>query len=143
MLESLPQRIASKIFVGVGCGCWEWVGCVQSNGYGRAWNGNIVTYAHRVVFNIVNGPFDSSLDLDHLCRNRRCVNPSHLEPVTRSENLRRGMAGENIASIQRIKTHCPKGHEYNEENTSRRNGKRHCKKCAIQKYHSTKVLKNG
>lgn len=71
-------------------GCWQWVKAVQSNGYGRVSLGGRMKYPHRVMWELLVGPIPEGLDLDHLCRNRACVNPTHLEPVTRSTNLLRG-----------------------------------------------------
>lgn len=75
-------------------GCWEWNLLVMPNGYGRL---TVSTaghkkgyYSHRVSYEAFVGPIPTGLDIDHLCRNRRCCNPDHLEPVTRAENLRRG-----------------------------------------------------
>lgn len=71
--------------------CWVWSGCISENGYPRA--GVVAScgsqMAHRIFWERDNGPVPAGLDLDHLCRNRACVNPVHLEPVTRSQNLRR------------------------------------------------------
>ena len=69
-------------------GCWEWTGHVNNAGYGRVKN----DYAHRLAYEMFVGPIPDGADLDHLCRRRSCVNPAHLEPVTRSENVRRGYA---------------------------------------------------
>lgn len=71
--------------------CWLWIGASSKNGYGtvRDRNGK-VTNCHRVVYCEMIGPISDKHDLDHLCRNPRCVNPAHLQPVTRKENLRRG-----------------------------------------------------
>ena len=71
-------------------GCWIWRGRIAPNGYGRLGS----KYAHRVMYELHVGPIPTGLDVDHLCRVRHCVNPRHLEPVTRSENLRRGKSGE-------------------------------------------------
>jgi hypothetical protein len=73
-------------------GCWLWLGRVTANGYARAWDPmrRTARYAHRILFERERGPIPVGLDLDHLCRIRSCVNPAHLEPVTRQKNLRRG-----------------------------------------------------
>ena len=74
----------------------------------------------------MNGPIPEGLDLDHLCRNRWCVNPEHVEPVTRRENLIRGQTtiAQNVS-----KTHCPAGHAYDETNTYYYRGMRQCRIC--------------
>lgn len=70
-------------------GCWNWIGTISSNGYGVAHIGRKTTSAHRAVYLVIIGSVARGLELDHLCRNRRCVNPNHLEPVTHSENVKR------------------------------------------------------
>lgn len=115
--------------------CWPWVGgYIDPHGYGRLdLTKRQPKLAHRLAYFLAVGEFTG--DLDHTCHSRdtecaggptclhrRCVNPAHLEPVTRGENVRRGTA--------RI-TACPKGHVYDEANTSRRkNGHRLCRRCA-------------
>ena len=75
-------------------GCWEWIGAIGNFGYGRFGFQRRVLYAHRFIFEAKNGPVGRKLDLDHLCRNRACVNPGHLEPVTRKVNNERMQAAK-------------------------------------------------
>ena len=110
-------------------GCWLWTGSIDGVGYGRIWNGIKMTGAHRVVYELLVGPIPDGLQLDHLCRVRHCVNPSHLEPVTCRENLLRGVGVSAKAARQ---THCIHGHELTEENIYRwgkRPNARYCKIC--------------
>lgn len=83
--------------------------------------------AHRVAYELFVAEIPEGFDLDHLCRNRGCVNPDHLEPVTRRENLLRG---ETIPARNARITHCPQGHPYDAENTRIRPcGRRRCAAC--------------
>jgi hypothetical protein len=87
-------------------------------------------YTHRLTWLYQRGPVQSGLELDHLCRNRACCNPQHLEPVHHRENIRRGEWHEAGARMQRAKTHCPHGHEYTPENTYLiPSGGRACRMC--------------
>jgi HNH endonuclease len=109
--------------------CWLWTGSIEANGYGRFRAPNKVS-AHRFSYETFVGHISSGLVIDHLCRVRNCVNPEHLEAVTHLENVRRGNSGLN----QKLKTHCPQNHEYNEVNTyfavrSNGNKSRHCRVC--------------
>ncbi len=70
-------------------GCWEWLHAIQVRGYGVL-RGRL---AHRVIYEAVRGPIPEGLQIDHLCENKRCVNPWHLEAVTLQENLRRYYEG--------------------------------------------------
>ncbi len=106
--------------------CWDWTAGMSSNGYG-VFNGHILP--HRYAYVLFNGPIPEGLQIDHLCRNRACVNPDHLEAVTASENIRRGVGPE--LTRQRIlgRTHCPHGHPYDEYNTRIYEGRRYCNEC--------------
>ena len=112
-------------------GCWEWIGGKAANsGYGVFWLNNRLGVAHRVSYEWANNKIPEGLELDHLCRNKSCVNPDHLEIVTHSENARRGETGFLSGQQQGQKTHCPQGHPYDEKNTYHRsNGWRDCKIC--------------
>jgi len=121
------QRFLDSFTVVPETGCWEWTGHKTPNGYGGFTpTGATATGAHRWSFEWFVGPIGSGFQIDHLCRNRACVNPDHVEPVTCAENIRRGETGK----WQTLRTHCPKGHPYNETNTIRRDGKRSCRECA-------------
>lgn len=107
-------------------GCWLWIGAMRKDGYGSFSFDGRKRLAHH--FLIGNAP--EGLEWDHVCRNRGCIRPEHLEAVTHGENARRGEAGSKIAAINRDKTHCPQGHPYDEENTRYRpNGARRCAEC--------------
>jgi hypothetical protein len=104
--------------------CWVWTGSRSTGGYARVWDGKRVVQAHRLSYELFVGPIPDGLYLDHLCRNRRCVKPEHLEPVTNQENQRRGV---NPRSAQ---THCKHGHPFDESNTYwRPSGGRNCREC--------------
>lgn len=114
-------------------GCWEWTGHIEPDGYGLVRREGKNLRAHRFVFMMFKGEISQGLQLDHLCRNRRCVNPSHLEPVTHRENQ---MRGETIIAANASKTHCPRGHELIEGNlvvTALKKGMRTCKRCATDR----------
>lgn len=115
-------------------GCWEWQGYILKSGYGQIASRVRPTpsgtrLAHRVSYELVKGEIPDGLQLDHLCRNKICVNPDHLEPVTRHENVRRGLHGV-------LRTHCIYGHELTAENTlyDEKTNCRRCKKCSRESF---------
>ena len=85
----LVDRLSSKVAFGAADDCWLWTASLR-DGYGQIRVGKSVRSAHLVMYELVVGAVPEGLDLDHLCRVRSCVNPRHLEPVTRRENLMRG-----------------------------------------------------
>ncbi|MFJ8146570.1 HNH endonuclease signature motif containing protein [Streptomyces sp. NPDC096048] len=116
------RRLLEKVEIDES-GCWRWTGFISHKGYGRFRFASNVGHAHRFAYVVLVGPIGDGLEIDHLCRERSCINPEHLEAVTHSENLqRRHPAG--------LPTHCQEGHEYTPENTYRRpNGARLCRTC--------------
>jgi hypothetical protein len=107
--------------------CWLWTAFINTDGYGKfRWQGEM-RLAHRVAYEQLFGPVPDGLELDHLCRNHACCNPTHLEPVTHGENVRRGTSP---LAINAAKTHCPAGHAYDTANTHvAANRQRHCRTC--------------
>ena len=91
--------------------CWVWHGAVgnsRRNKYGVVGVKGRNRQATHVVYEIMVGPIESGLVIDHLCRNTLCVNPAHLEPVTRRENMERGQHANGLS----LQTHCSRGHEF-------------------------------
>lgn len=128
--------------------CWFWTGSVNHNGYGNYTYKTKRYMAHRFSYIMFKGDIAEKLQIDHLCRNRRCVNPDHLELVTAGENLLR--SPWTLNSIQAAKTHCINGHIFDVKNTytspKRKRGCRACaaeraRKCRRQKNHTT-LLQN-
>ena len=103
-------------------GCWVWTGGTKGPGYGCYKRG----YAHRVSYQVFVGEIPEGKVMDHLCRNRICVNPDHLEPVTMGENTKRGTSPP---AVNATKTHCLRGHELSGENLFMAQGRRHCRQC--------------
>jgi hypothetical protein len=90
---SLPARLAAKIVETPGpmaTPCWRWTGATDSSGYGNVKVQGRVRKAHRVVYELLCGPLPAGMEGDHLCRERACVRPEHIEPVTHIENAQRG-----------------------------------------------------
>ncbi len=127
-------------------GCWEWRGGIIK-GYGTMGIDYCHKQAHQFAYEYFKGTIPEGLEIDHLCRNHKCVNPDHLEVVTHQENCRRGECGEKTGQIQKTKTHCPKGHPYNLENTFYHvhSGGRHreCRICNKERCRQYKIRKRS
>lgn len=146
--DALPQRIQKKI--NVTPDCWIWTAARSNNGYGvvQGLSGRKLTHAHRLVFEILAGPIPDGLHIDHLCLNKSCVNPGHLEPVTKAENSRRAVKiGHDHANAP---TMCRKGlHDWSKISPIIRRSSdgtilgRQCRGCfresALRRYHAKKA----
>ncbi len=105
--------------------CWEWCGRYDKNGYGKLG----LKWAHRISYVVFVGEIPDGLEyqIDHLCKNRKCVNPKHLELVSQYEN---NMRSNSITAKEKRQTHCLRGHELSDENIyANRGNKRQCKQC--------------
>jgi HNH endonuclease len=116
----------TRMYVVSETGCWEWIGLLSKNGYGRhrVGPGHPLVAAHRLSYEHHKGAIPDGMQVDHLCRNRRCVRPDHLEAVSPSVNT------DRQDHANRRKTHCPNGHPYDDENTViGADGWRRCRTC--------------
>lgn len=122
-------RFLSHVTSSSDSGCWEWTGSRNWCGYGGFKTTSSHTGAHRWSYEKWIGPIEDGLTIDHLCRNRACVNPAHMEQVTMRENVLRG---DTFAARNHNKTHCIAGHEFSAGNTYRRKSRpnqRQCREC--------------
>lgn len=120
-----PRPAAERFWVKVEKtdGCWNWTGATQAGGYGRfSGEDRKPVLVHRWSYKALVGPIPEGMTLDHLCKNTRCVNPEHLEVVSREANAYRG-------SRNAIKTQCDHGHEFTPENTYVPPGRPHVRDC--------------
>lgn len=131
-----PRRVASSPEESIAMrtrregDCLVWTGALYPNGYGMISTKGKNTRVHRYAWERENGPIPDGLVIDHLCRNRKCVSPDHLEVVTQAENVRRGEAGHHMRQKSKAIDSCPRGHAYTPENTRiNRAGARVCRTC--------------
>ena len=123
--------------------CWEWTASRTHRGYGRIRSEvGRHAHAHRVAYELLVGPIPEGLVIDHLCRNRGCVNPAHLEPVTAEENHRRGDHSKPLWS------HCKQGHPLEGENlyvraSGESAGKRQCQICRREAWRRQRAKRNA
>lgn len=126
----VAQRFEEKYIPEPNTGCWLWIGQIMQNGYSRMYVGSadhssLHKLGHIVSFLLYKGSIPKGLEIDHLCRIRHCVNPTHLEAVTHRRNMERAYFA--------IQTHCFRGHKYTTENTRhykhKNKNRRVCRKC--------------
>lgn len=130
MPKSLMERMQSKFTVEEASGCWTWNGATADKQgkwvYGVVVSKGKLVMAHRAMYELQRGPIPDGLQLDHLCRNTRCINPAHLEPVTAKENIARA-----------VRTHCVHGHVLSGENVYfDKQGQRECRICRKAQWHA-------
>lgn len=121
----IPRRFAEKFTEAAGC--WEWQASRRPDGYGQVSVDGRMRLAHRVLYEVLVGPIPDGLESDHVCRERSCVNPDHLEPVTHRENVLRGQAP---SALNARKVECQDGHPFSGSNLYvKPNGERLCRAC--------------
>ncbi len=121
-----PEKILARLVPGEN-GCLIWPGTKHRLGYGKTKIAHKDVFVHRIVFEHVRGAVGEGLVLDHICRNRLCANPDHLEPVTAQENILRG---EGLPAQNARKTHCRRGHAFEGDNVRLDSkGSRECCEC--------------
>jgi HNH endonuclease len=129
--ENNREYVLARAVVDEETGCWNWRLSLNWQGYGRASRSRGSTIAHRVAYEAFRGPVPAGLQLDHLCRNRACCNPDHLEPVTSRENTARSPVA--LCAVNGRKETCHMGHLLDGENLYLWRGSRHCHTCRIER----------
>jgi hypothetical protein len=122
-------RFWAKVNKGGADECWPWTGAKNPDGYGRfAAVGRVLFSAHRVSYELAGRRIPSGMVVDHICRNRGCVNPAHLRAITHGRNIFEN--SEALAALNARKTHCPQGHPYSGDNlVLRLDRRRGCRLC--------------
>jgi HNH endonuclease len=134
---SVRERLEKLYIPEPNSGCWIWIGSIESLGYGRfkpdGRRKSKMKKAHVVSYQEFKCDVPDGLELDHLCRVRCCINPEHLEPVTRKENIRRSPIA--LAAIWARRTHCSNGHPLSGDNLVKTTeNRRRCRICLNKRY---------
>ena len=126
----LPSEFKEHYMPVPNSGCWIWMSTLNGSGYGRFHFEGKRFCVHRFAYERLVGKIPVGLDLDHKCRVRCCVNPHHLEPVTRSENVLRGLSPYLASKRSNTKEYCKHGHRFTKENSYvDKNGWKRCRIC--------------
>ena len=134
MKKTLEERFWEKVLKTETCWLWTSANIGGKYKYGHFTVNYKQVYAHRLSYELLVGQIPPNMTIDHLCNNKLCVNPEHMEVVTLQENIRRR---DPFNRKYTKKTHCKRGHEFNEENTYYYKNSRNCRKClniATKKY---------
>lgn len=134
LFDDVHLKLLSKVIIDESTGdCWNW-NSVNLESYGQIYINGRANGVHRLSWELFNGPLKEGLVIDHKCRNRRCINPDHLRLVTQGINATEN--NNSAAALNKAKTHCHRGHEFNSANTYsyvNHSGTlaRMCKECGI------------
>ena len=129
--EKVGKRFWARVDKRGADDCWIWLGAKCGSGYGCIWFNKRLVRAHRLIYELLVSSIPEGLEIDHLCRNHACVNPAHLEPVSKKTNILRGIG---FIAQQAKQTHCKRGHALDLLNTRfRKDGSRNCRKCHAEK----------
>ena len=122
---TVKERLLFYSYVDRDTGCWEWTSTKNQKGYPRMKIDKVMCGAHRVSYEMFTGPLIDELEMDHICENRGCINPAHIQQISHGDNIRNGARWRHKKD-----NHCIHGHKYTEENTQiRADGRKRCATC--------------